>query len=208
MSALSPNVRDSVSDPRHPFGLPLGSVRGFLSLLIVGFFWIVLLWPDHQPSKPLLGHFFMMALVLLTFSPYSKAGARPEDGPQFLPLFLRWFTVLGTIAVISFVSVRFPERMNRLTPDPLEFQQWWGTFLATTAGGFAFGKGIRHLLGATHPLFTTLRSWLSVVGMLMLVLEMIFFVAVTSTDASAYDFGHYWQAFELAIVAAYFGTRA
>lgn len=208
MSTLATGVRDSVSDPRHPFGLPLGSVRGFLSLLIVGFFWIVLLWPDEQRSKPLLGHYFMMALVLLTFSPYSKAGARPEDGPQFLPWILRWFTVLGTIAVISFVAVRYPDRLSRLTPDPLEFQQWWGPFLATTAGGFAFGKGIRHLLGATTPLFTTLRSWFSVVGMLMLVLEMIFFVAVTTTEGNTEDFAHYWQAFELAIVAAYFGTRA
>lgn len=207
MNTMSP-VYDPVSDPRHPFGLPLGTVRGFLSLLIVGFFWIVLLWPDAQPAKPMLGHYFMMALVLLTFSPYSKAGARPEDGPQILPWVLRWSTVLGTIAVISFVAFQFPERLNRLTPDTAQFQAWWGPFLATTAAGFAFGKGIRHLLGLTNPLFTTLRSWFSVVAMLMLVLEMVFFMAVTTTENDTESFAHYWQAFELAIVSAYFGTRA
>ncbi|MCZ2342323.1 MAG: hypothetical protein LC104_11075 [Bacteroidales bacterium] len=206
--ATNGTVYDPVSDPRHPFGLPLGTIRGCLSLLIVGFFWVVLLWPESQPAKPMLGHYFMMALVLLSFSPYSQAGARPADGPQFLPFLLRWSTVIGTILVISFIAVQYPHRLDRLTPNPAQFQAWWGPFLATTAGGFAFGKGIRHMLGLTSPLFTTLRSWLSVVAMLMLALEMVFFMAVTTVENNTESFGHYWQAFELAIVSAYFGTRA
>ena len=207
MSTMSP-VYDPVSDPRNPFGLPLGTVRGVLSLLIVGFFWIVLLWPADQPAKPMLGHYVMMALVLLTFSPYSRTGARPEDGPGIIPAVLRWGTVAGTVAIIAFVGVSYPERLARLTPDPVQFKAWWLPFLATAAGGFAFGKGMRHLLGRSSPLFTTLRSWCSVVAMLMLTLEMIFFMAVTTAENDTEGFAHYWQAFELAIVSAYFGTRA
>lgn len=206
--SIPTTVYDPVSDPRHPFGLPLGTVRGVLSLLIVGFFWVVLLWPESQPAKPMLGHYFMMALVLLTFSPYSQAGARATDGAQFFPWLLRWAAVFGTILVVSFIAVQYPDRLERLTPNPAQFQDWWGPFLATTAGGFAVGKGLRHLLGLASPMFTTLRSWLSVVAMLMLTLEMVFFMAVTTVENNTESFGHYWQAFELAIVSAYFGTRA
>ena len=67
-------VLDSVSESRHPFGLPLGSVRGFMSLMICAFFWIVLLWPEPFLVRPLLAHYFMLALVLLVFSPYSSGG--------------------------------------------------------------------------------------------------------------------------------------
>ena len=70
MSTQTPvrDVLDPVNEPRHPFGLPMGSVRGFMALLICGFFWLVLLWPGEQIVKPLLGHFFLLALVLLAFA--------------------------------------------------------------------------------------------------------------------------------------------
>ena len=37
------------------FGLPSGSVRGFLSVLICSFFWIVLLLPEPAPGQPPIG---------------------------------------------------------------------------------------------------------------------------------------------------------
>ena len=39
MSTTSPAVQ-------HPYGLPMGTVRGFMSLLICSFFWIFLLLPE------------------------------------------------------------------------------------------------------------------------------------------------------------------
>ena len=34
--------------PRHPLGLPPGSVRAVLSLIIVGLFWLILLLPQEN----------------------------------------------------------------------------------------------------------------------------------------------------------------
>jgi hypothetical protein len=202
-----PDVIDTVNEPRHPFGLPMGSVRGFMSLLICGFFWLVLLWPGDTPVRPLLGHFFLLALVLMAFaSSPTRAG---DGGSPFLPWLLRVLFVGGSVAVVLFCMFQYPERLQtRLTPDPAEFRDWWGPYLATMAIGFSAGLFIRFVLGREHPLFQTFRAWLSVVGMVMLVLEIGLFVMFTTAENKPVDFLRYWQAVELAFVSAYFGTRA
>ncbi len=203
-----PDVIDTVNEPRHPFGLPLGSVRGFMSLLICGFFWLVLLWPGDAVVKPLLGHFFLLALVLMAFASSPTAAAEGESSP-FLPWLLRVLFVGGSVAVVLFCLFQYPERLqSRLTPDPDEFRLWWGPFLATLAIGFSAGLFVRFVLGREHPLFQTFRAWLSVVGLVMLVLEIGLFVMFTTSENKQADFLRYWQAVELAFVSAYFGTRA
>jgi hypothetical protein len=201
------DILDSVNEPRHPFGLPLGSVRGFMALLICAFFWMVLLWPDDV-AKPLLGHFFLLALVLMAFasSPSPRADG---EGSAFLPWLLRVLFVGGSVAVVLLVLFTHPDRLkDRLTPGHNEFQEWWGPFLATMAVGFAAGLFLRFVLGREHPLFQTLRAWLSVVGLLMLAMELALFVVFTTAENKQIEFFYYWQAVELAFVSAYFGTRA
>ena len=201
-------VLDTVSEPRHPFGLPLGSIRGFMSLMICAFFWMVLLWPEPYLVRPLLAHFFLLALVLLVFSPYSSGGSG-EEGGHILPRLLRILFIGGSVAVVAYIVITDPERLgNRLTPDPAEFRDWWGPFLAVMAGAFAAGKLLRLALGRENPLFQTLRAWLSVVGLLMLAAELIMWVSFASAERKPEMFIHYWQAFELAFISAYFGTRA
>lgn len=207
MQAPVRDVLDPVNEPRHPFGLPMGSVRGFMSLLICGFFWLVLLWPGEQIVKPLLGHFFLLALVLLAFAS-SPSPRTEDDSSPFLPWILRVLFVGGSVAVVLLCLFQYPDRLqSRLTPDPEEFAHWWGPFLATMSIGFAAGLFVRFVLGRDHPLFQTFRAWLSVVGLVMLVLEIGLFVMFTTSENRQADFLRYWQAVELAFVAAYFGTR-
>ena len=210
MSTQAPmrDVLDPVNEPRHPFGLPMGSVRGFMSLLICGFFWLVLLWPGEQSVKPLLGHFFLLALVLMAFAS-SPSPRTEDDSSPFLPWLLRVLFVGGSVAVVLLCLFQYPERLpSRLTPDAEEFAHWWGPFLATMSVGFAAGLFIRFVLGRDHPLFQTFRAWLSVVALVMLVLEIGLFVMFTTSENRQADFLRYWQAVELAFVSAYFGTRA
>ncbi len=209
MLARNPSVPPDPSiATRHPFGLPAGSIRGFLSLLICAFFWMVLLWPSDAVAKPLMGHFFMLALVLMAFasSPSAHSGNRDTS---FTPWIMRILFVGGSLAVVAFTLVKDPAQFShRLTPDPVEFRDWWGTFLAVTAGGFASGLFIRFAFGRESPIFLSLRAWLSIVAMVMLTLELALFVAFTSAETKPETFMRYWEAFEVAAVAAYFGTRA
>ena len=199
---------DPIGDPRHPFGLPLGSIRGFMSLAICAFFWVVLLFPG-EPNfpKPPLGHFFLLALVMMAFSSTPSVTLDGSAG-NVLPWTMRLLFVGGTAAVVAFVLVQHPDRLQpRLTPDTEEFKRWWVPLLACTAGGFAFGLLLRFGLGRTSQVFRTARSWLSVVGLVMLTLE-VGFVLINATSQAPADFLQYWDAIELAVVAAYFGTRA
>ena len=199
---------DPINNPRQPFGFPAGTVRGFLSLLICIFFWMVLLWPSDAVAKPLLGHFFMLAMVLMAFasSPAAHSGNRDQS---FTPWLMRILFVGGSVAVVAYTLVKDPAQFSqRLTPDVNEFRDWWGTFLAVTAGGFAFGLFIRFAFGRDNPIFLTLRAWLSVVAMVMLALELALFVAFMSSETKPDTFMRYWQAFEIAAVSAYFGTRS
>jgi hypothetical protein len=206
----APAAAPNALDPKTPFGLPPGSVRGLMSLLICGFFWIVLLLPaagpDGPPVKPPLGHFFLLTLVFLAFS--SSAAARGDDGrPHTLPWLLRLLFVGGSAAVAGFVAVQHPDRFpDRITPAADEVAQWWGPFIGCVAGGFAVGLALRFVLGDSH-VFRTLRSWLGVVALVMLAFEIGLFVLFLTSQSSR-DFLQLWEAVELAVVAAYFGMRA
>lgn len=201
---MTAGVIDTVNYPRHPFGLPLGTIRGFLSLLICGFVWMVLLLPGDQ--KLPLSHFFLMALVLLAFS--SSPGVNRGDESTFMPWLLRVLFVGGSVGVVLYSLVRDTESLRKLTPTADEFAAWWGPFLAVLAGGFALGLLLRFLLGRESPVFQTLRAWLSVIGLIMMVLEFVLFLAFAQAKPATDDFLHVWQAVQLAVVSAYFGTRA
>lgn len=204
----SNRVIDPVHTPNHPFGLPLGTIRGVFSLLICGFFWMIILWPEQEgkpPIRAVLGHFFLLALVFMAFA------SNPAGGKQkmsFLPWLLRVMFIVGTVGVIAFGWYRDPNLLKvRLTPDVAEFADWWLPYLATMAGGFGFGLFFRFVLGRDSHVFQTVRSWLSVVGMILLVVEYALFIGYASVENKPVEFFRIWQAIELAIVAAYFGTR-
>ncbi len=210
MTAPAPQnaVLDTVSESRQPFGLPLGSVRGLMSLFICGFFWLVLLWPSELGTRPLLGHFFLLALVLMAFASGSSARAE-EKQSRFIPTLLRFLFVGGSILVVGFCLLEYPERLqHRLSPKADEFAQWWFAFLCTMSAGFAVGLFARFVLGRQNYIFQTLRAWLSVVGLVMLAVELGIFAVVTTSESKPEDFLRYWQIVEVAVISAYFGSRA
>src|SRR4051812_21567349 len=161
----------------HTYGLPMGTVRGFLSVLICSFFWFILLYPWDNPPHIPLGHFFLLTLVFLAFASHPIQELRVS----FLPWLMRVIFVGGSIAVVAFVLVKDPARLSeRLTPDPKDIAQW-PALLGCLAGGFGFSLFLRTILGRDHPLFQTLRAWMGVLAMLLLLAETIFQFAILPT---------------------------
>jgi hypothetical protein len=191
----------------NTYGLPVGTVRGFLSVLICSFFWIILLWPGEKPPHVPLGHFFLLTLVFLAFASHPIQEIRMSS---FLPWLMRMVFVGGSIAVVAFVLVKDPGRLGeRLTPNPAEITQW-PALLGCLAGGFGVALLFRSVLGRDHPLFQTLRAWVGVLAMLLLLSETIFqFVILpTLSDRPGVEAMKVWEGILIAIVAAYFGSRA
>lgn len=198
----------ALPEARHPFGLPLGTIRGTLALMICGFVWLVLLWP-HDGVKLPLAHYFLGSMVFLAFvtHPALPTGA----GRSVAPWLLRLAFAGGSVGVLVLLGMTSEwDRVSaRLLPDLDEFKWWFLPFVAVTGGGFLIGRLFRLVLGNASPFFQSLRAWLSVLALLMMLAEFLLFMAFASVEPTAnqYQFLHVWQSVQLLAVSAYFGSR-
>lgn len=195
-------------DVRHPFGLPMGTVRGFMSVLICMFFWIFLLLPEEKAHTAPLAHFFLLTLVFLAFASHPLPVDRQRS--EFLPWLMRFLFVGGSVAVVIYTAVEYPDRLtSRLTPAPGEVVQW-PVLLGTLAGGFGLGLFLRFVLGRGSDMFQTLRAWIGVISILLLLIETIYQFAIrpSLSDPPGPEATKVWEGIIIAFVAAYFGCRA
>jgi hypothetical protein len=187
------------------FGLPTGSVRGFISVLICSFFWIALLLPADTTFTVPLGHFFLLTLVFLAFAEHPVQGARSH----LLPWLMKVLFIGGSAAVVAVSVIRDPQLASaRLTPSPAEIGQW-PALLGCLAGGFGSALFLRFLLGRHNVAFMTLRAWIGTIAMLLLLAETVFqFLIRPGLSGVNPDALKVWEGVLIAFVAAYFGARA
>jgi hypothetical protein len=191
----------------QPYGLPMGTVRGFLSVLICSFFWLVLLLGGDPPPKAPLAHFFLLTLVFLAFASHPIQEIRMT---AFLPWLMRLLFVGGSIAVLIYVAINHIDRLSsRLTPEADQITQW-PVLLGCLAGGFGIALTVRWILGRDSEIFQTLRAWVGVLAMLLLLFETLlqFVILPNMSDKPSPDVMKAWEGVLIALVAAYFGSRA
>lgn len=190
---------------RHPYGLPAGTIRAMMSLLICSFFWLLLLLPEDRAFKAPLGHFVLITLVFLAFVSHPT-----RNEGSVLPWIMRLLVTGGTIAVMMFVNMQHPDRLSeRLTPESAEMKMW-PVLVGVMAAAFAGGILVRKLLGSTSPLFESLRAWVGVAAMLVLVVETVFQFAIrpTLSKPPSPESLKVWEGIIIGFVSAYFGARA
>lgn len=198
----------TAAHPAHEyptFGLPSGSVRGFLSVLICSFFWIVLLYPAGAQLRVPLGHFFLLTLVFMAFAsqPFLDAKA------HLVPWLMKVLFIGGSAVALVVALVRDPALTSaRLTPNPADIAQW-PVLLGCFTGGFLVATFLRFVLGRKSEFFMTLRAWVGVIAMLLLFVETIlqFLVLPDMTDVNQNAL-KIWEGAIIAVVAGYFGARA
>ncbi len=197
------------SEEFQPFGLPVGSVRGILSLMICSFFWILLLVPweaQPQPTAP-LAHFFLLTLVFLSFASHPVQEIRES---ALLPWVMRILFVGGSVAVVAYVGFKDSSRLARqLTPNPAELFEW-PVLLGCLAGGFGVSLVLRSVLGRNNPFFYSIRAWIGVIALLLLLSETVLQFAILPKLSDKPDMHvlQVWEGILIASVAAYFGSRA
>jgi hypothetical protein len=203
MATAAPTATGHVQE--YPtFGLPSGSVRGFLSVLICSFFWIVLLFPPESDIKAPLGHFFLLTLVFMAFASHPFLDAKAH----LLPWLMKLLFVGGSAAVVAWAVYQNPSlTAARLTPNPAEIAQW-PVLLGCLAGGFGFSLFLRFVLGRHSHLFMTLRAWVGVIAMLLLFVETILqFLVLPGIPDKNPEALKAWEGILITFVAAYFGAR-
>ena len=58
---------------RHPLGLPAGSVRSVIAILIAGLLCTIILLPPEQPVRVPLFVYFLTSLVLAFFTAFTRS---------------------------------------------------------------------------------------------------------------------------------------
>jgi hypothetical protein len=209
---MSATTEQEVSFVRHPLGLPPGSVRAVLSLMIAGLFWLFLALPDTLPQEERVPLFLyaMLALVLVFIGAHGHTIGHHITGhsPLYLPRgLLRGLLLIGTAAELGWLYYSHPERlMNRLTPDP-NLVGHWPALLLATFGGYALGYLVRKGPWRKSAGFQDILAWVSLLAMLGLVVETILIVFVKPTVATPIN-PSTWETILSAIVAFYFGARS
>jgi hypothetical protein len=194
---------------RHPLGLPPGSIRSILSIMITGLFATLLLLPASQnvTVPPFL--YPLLSLLLVYVVAHGKTIATAGERP---PLHLPHGTVpfLVTIGLIAAVSWKFVNDrdtlLSRLTPTTEQLQQW-PVLLAALFGGFFFGRVVRRGPWNHTPMYQDLLAWVSLLCMLGLGIETLAVVFIHPTLPEGLDM-HKLEAFLTAAVALYFGARS
>jgi hypothetical protein len=197
---------------RHPLGLPAGTVRSTLVLMIVGLFWLMMLLPEDKfPGLQVpLYLYVLLGLVLLFFVSHGKTIGHGVDrhSPWYLPRgFFRWILVLGTLAVVGWAYHTDPVILERrLTPTVDQLPQWPRLLLAL-GGGFFLGWLMQLGAWRNSPWFQDIQAWISLLAMLGLLAEVVIRLFIDPSLGERLNLPN-WECILTAIVALYFGVRS
>jgi hypothetical protein len=197
---------------RHPLGLPAGSVRALLAMMVAALFWTLLLIPEDKGFTIPLFLFFLTAVVLLFFFAHGKSiSAEPDQKPPFgLPRgTFRGLIILGTAAVLGFYVYRYNQSpLPRLVPKPEQLEQWPGLLIALAAGlggGWLVGRGPWR----KSMMFQDFQAWLSLLAMIGLVIETVFVLLINPNLRQEHKVDlSFGECILTGVVSWYFGARS
>jgi hypothetical protein len=205
-----------LSPTRNPLGLPAGSVRAILVLLIAALYWAWLLLPTVIADKdtgpiPLYLH-FLLPFVLLFFNAHGHSIAGDDD--EYHPLYLppgtcRVLIIGGTAAIAGYLYWKHPDQLfNRLTPNPDQLSQW-PQLLAGLAIGFVVGRVASKGPWRNSGPYQDLTAWVSLLAMLGLAADAVlqFFVQPSIPDHLKFN-TTIFHSILTGLVAFYFAARS
>ncbi len=203
---------------RHPLGLPAGSVRSVLALLVFGTYWAILLMPEPKaPPVPVYLYYVMFLIVGHYFASQSRPAV---DATQAAPLHLprgaiRLLVFLGFVGVLAYGFAHDPDFLDCLRPDtqalidqPLApLFVLGGFFLGIVAARFAY-----HVLGRSNAVpswVQDVQAWVSLLAVLGMLAEVLIRLVINPhLDPEQRVSLPAWETSLAAIVAFYFGARS
>lgn len=202
--------------PRHALGLPAGSIRAILALMVAGLFCVLILVSPLKekviPIPPyliyllfmILGHFFAAHGVTI-----SRAGVE-QPAPLYLPRgFVRLLLIVmigGTIGWEIYQNFDVFQKQLEASVKSIQDQAFMPVILL---GGFFLGVIAHVLVGKQHPpfWFQDFEAWVALIAVLGLCIEGIFHLVINWNLPDPVD-PVTLQAFIAGFVAFYFGARS
>src|SRR5438132_12011251 len=182
----------SYPPPRHPLGLPAGSVRAILILTIVGLSWLLTLLPPDKVAKVPLYLYYVLFLCLGSFfSAHGHSIAGPglsgTRSPLYLPRgSLRGLILLGFLAILGWKyyttrdwnavleDLKLPEIGPKDAVLPVVLL---GAFFAGVILTRIFSRS-RGGLRIAPPWFQDILAWLALIDTLLLGVAVIVYAVI------------------------------
>jgi hypothetical protein len=201
---------------RHPLGLPAGSVRALLALMVFGLIWCLLLLPEKSGREiriPLYLVYLMFLILGHYFAARGHGGgvAAGEKHPLYLPKgSLRFIMFAGFAGAMGWGFYHNPNFFDRLKPN-LEEQPYLPILLL---GAFFLGIIVARIGNALFtgpdglaPWFQDILAWISLLAMVGLAVEIIVHLVINPTLAQPLQLPH-WEGYIAALVGFYFGVKS
>jgi hypothetical protein len=202
--------------PRSALGLPAGSIRALLALLVTGMISLLIALPPHDPVRKIPPYLFYLLFIVVTHffaaHGHSIRHVRGSPSPLYLPRGLvRLLILVGLAGSVTFAMIRdqpaflaeMEATMQELTKPPYLLLPVY------VLGGFFLGVIVRTLVGRDNPspAIQDIEAWFALIAiLLMCIAAFIKFVIETSLWEPLS-----WPEFEAivaAVVAFYFGERS
>jgi hypothetical protein len=204
---------------RHPLGLPAGSVRSVLTLLIVGMICALVLVAPPTGVKHLIPPYLIYLMFLILGSFFAAHGATidransEEPSALYLPRGLIRLLIIGIlIATIVWTLINRPEEWQIIfnnSVDEIKKQPYLGLFII---GGFVIGLSARLVFGGGNnqsPVYQDVIAWFSLVAIVGLIIQIVidFLIKPTLAPENQFDLPS-WEGILAGIVAFYFAARS
>jgi hypothetical protein len=204
----SPPVR------RHALGLPGGSVRAVLALMIVGLFCALLLIPTREPTPipPYLLYLLFMALghFFAAHGNTIASGSSGEASPLYLPRgFIRVVLIVGLSAAINWKLYNdlegFKEQLKR-SVDLVKDQPFIPVIILSA---FFIGVIVRSLVGRDNPpaWFQDIEAWFALIAVVLLCVDIMIKLIINPSLDHPINLPE-WEGILAGVIAFYFGERS
>jgi hypothetical protein len=195
---------------RHALGLPAGSIRALLALMVVALICLLLLFSDYPLPVYLLYLLFMILGHFFAAHGNSIAGEGSQGNPLHLPRGSIRLLILGMlIATVAYEYAKDPDALGKQLTGAMEEAQKLPMLPVVLLGGFFLGVILHTLVGRhfTPYWFKDVEAWVALLAFLGLGIEVMIHLVINPTLETPLR-PYTWQAILAAIITFYFGARS
>ncbi len=201
---------------RHALGLPAGSIRALLTLMVVGLICLLLLTSPLE-SGPIPIPPYLLYLLFLTLGHFfaahghsiSRAGSG-DPSPLYLPGgIVRLIIIAGLVATVAYKYTHDPDDLSAQLTGALAALQEQPLLPVVLLSGFFLGVILHVVVGRQHTpyWFQDVEAWVALIAFIALFVELIIHFVINPTLKTPLIM-YNWQGFIAAVVAFYFGARS
>ncbi len=196
---------------RHALGLPAGSVRALLALLVVAMVCLMMVIPSQKEVA--IPPYLVLLLFLMVGHFFAAAhSASAGSFPLYLPINLVRLLIIGALVVtVVMRQINDPDGLEKQLVASLDAAKGHLYLPGLVLGGFFLGIVFRMIVGRDNPSYVVqdVEAWLALIAVVgLLITALIFLVINPSLEGREPLTLPAWGGFLAVIIAFYYGARS